>query len=269
MSEQPTQGWLRRLLTYVLRHRRDVSVAFGAAVLGAACQAGAPLLERQIVDGVIVEGNESLLPWLIALVVVAAGAFLAAHLRRYRGGKVALEVQYDLRNEMQAHLQRMDFTNLDRMPTGQLVARASSDTTLVQGLLMFIPMMSGNVLLMVLSLGVMLWLSPPLALVSLIIAPALLAVSYRMRTKIFPATWDAQQREGEVIQIGDEAVLVAGQRAQRAAGGGQGLALAVQEAVQERHADNGQRPLACAAKQKPAIKLHDCLLLLGRDLGRG
>ena len=107
---------------------------------------------------------------------------------------------------MQAHLQRMDFANLDRMPTGQLVARASSDTTLVQGLLMFIPMMSGNVLLMVLSLGVMLWLSPPLALVSLIIAPALLIVSYRMRTKIFPATWDAQQREGEVIQIVDEAV---------------------------------------------------------------
>jgi ATP-binding cassette subfamily B protein len=200
------QGWLRRLLTYVLRHRRDVSVAFAAAVLGAACQAGAPLLERQIVDGVIVEGTSSLLPWLIALVAVAAGAFLAAHLRRYRGGKVALKVQYDLRNEMQAHLQQMDFASLDRMPTGQLVARASSDTTLVQGLLMFIPMMSGNVLLMVLSLGVMLWLSPPLALVSLIIAPALLAISYRMRTRIFPATWDAQQREGEVIQIVDEAV---------------------------------------------------------------
>jgi ATP-binding cassette, subfamily B, bacterial len=200
------EGWLRRLLGYVLRHRADVSVAFSAAVLGAACQAGAPLLERQIVDGVIVERSESLLPWLIALVAVAAGAFLAAHLRRYRGGKVALEVQYDLRNEMQAHLQQMDFAALDQMPTGQLVARASSDTTLVQGLLMFIPMMSGNVLLMVLSLGVMLWLSPPLALVSLIIAPALLAVSYRMRTRIFPATWDAQQREGEVIQIVDEAV---------------------------------------------------------------
>ncbi|HEX4732095.1 MAG TPA: ABC transporter ATP-binding protein, partial [Solirubrobacterales bacterium] len=201
-----SEGWLRRLVGYVMRRRNDVAVALFAAVLGAACQAGAPLLERQIVDGVIIEHSESLLPWLIALVVVGVGAFLGAHLRRYRGGKVALGVQYDLRNEMQAHLQKMDFKNLDQMPTGQLVARASSDTTLVQGLLMFIPMMSGNVLLMVLSLGVMLWLSPPLALVSLIIAPALMVVSYRMRTKIFPATWDAQQREGEVIQIVDEAV---------------------------------------------------------------
>jgi ATP-binding cassette subfamily B protein len=205
-ADARTSGWLRRLVGYVLRHRTDVAISFGAAVLGAACQAGAPLLERQIVDGVIVERSESLLPWLIALVVVAAGAFLGAHLRRYRGGKVALEVQYDLRNEMQSHLQKMDFAALDGMPTGQLVARASSDTTLVQGLLMFIPMMSGNLLLMVLSLGVMLWLSPPLALVSLIIAPALIAVSYRMRTRIYPASWDAQQREGEVIQIVDEAV---------------------------------------------------------------
>ncbi len=205
-TETRTPGWLRRLGGYVLRHRRDVAIAFSAAVLGAACQAGAPLLERQIVDGVIIEGSEPLLPWLLALLAVAIGAFVGANQRRYRGGKVALEVQYDLRNEMQAHLQTMDFAALDRMPTGQLVARASSDTTLVQGLLMFIPMMSGNVLMLLLSLGVMLWLSPPLALVSLIIAPALLVVSYRMRTRIFPATWDAQQREGEVIGLVDEAV---------------------------------------------------------------
>jgi len=104
VSEPAQQRWVRRLVGYVMRRRRDVAVALFAAVLGAACQAGAPLLERQIVDGVIVERSESLWPWLIALVLVGAGAFLGAHLRRYRGGKVALGVQYDLRNEMQAHL---------------------------------------------------------------------------------------------------------------------------------------------------------------------
>ncbi|HEY4277138.1 MAG TPA: ABC transporter ATP-binding protein [Conexibacter sp.] len=201
-----TPGWARRLGGYVLRHRRDVVISFGAAVLGSACQAAVPLLERQIVDDAIISRSAPLLPWLIGLLAVAAASFVFAYLRRFRGGRVALKVQYDLRNEMHAHLQRMDFSNLDRMPTGQIVARASSDTTLVQGLLAFLPLMSGNVLLMVLSLGVMIVLSPPLALVSLIIAPALLLVSYRMRTRIFPATWEAQQREGDVIQIVDEDV---------------------------------------------------------------
>ena len=90
------------------------------------------------------------------------------------------------------------------MPTGQLVARANSDSTLVQGLLSFFPIMSSNVLLLLLSLGVMLYLSPLLALVSLVVAPSLLIVSYRMRWRIFPATWDGQQREGELVQIVDE-----------------------------------------------------------------
>ena len=60
----------------------------------------------------------------------------------------------------------MDLDNLNRMPTGQLVARANSDSTLVQGLLAFFPIMSGNVLLLLLSLAVMFYLSPLLALVS-------------------------------------------------------------------------------------------------------
>jgi ATP-binding cassette subfamily B protein len=89
------------------------------------------------------------------------------------------------------------------MPTGQLVARANSDSTLVQGLLSFFPIMSSNVLLLLLSLGVMLYLSPLLALVSVVVAPSLLIVSYRMRWRIFPATWDGQQREGDLIQIVD------------------------------------------------------------------
>jgi ATP-binding cassette subfamily B protein len=190
----------------MLRHRRDVVLALAAAVLGSACQIVVPLIARQIVDNVIVEHNAALWPWLVLLVIVAAASFGFAYVRRYRGGRVALAVQYDLRNDMHDHLQTLDFANLDRMPTGQLVSRANSDSTIVQGFLSFFPIMSGNILLMALSLGVMLYLSPLLAVVSLVVAPLLLVVSYRMRWRVFPATWDGQQREGDVAQIVDEDV---------------------------------------------------------------
>ena len=49
-------------------------------------------------------------------------------------------------------------------------------------------------------------LSPLLAVVSLVVAPCLLLVSYRLRSRVFPATWDAQQREGELVQVVDEDV---------------------------------------------------------------
>jgi ATP-binding cassette subfamily B protein len=203
---QPRKGWVRRLGGYLLRHKRNLLIAVGAAVVGSAAQAVVPLVERQIVDNVIVHHRSPLWPWLAALLALGAVGFVAAYLRRYRGGRVALDVQYDLRNEMHDHLQSLDFTNLDRMPTGQLVARANSDSTLVQGLLSFLPIMTGNVLLMLVSLAIMFYLSPLLAVVSLIVAPSLLVVSYRMRWKVFPATWDGQQREGDVAQIVDEDV---------------------------------------------------------------
>ena len=42
------------------------------------------------------------------LVVVAVARFGFTYLRRYRGGRVGLEVQYDLGNAMHDHLQTMD-----------------------------------------------------------------------------------------------------------------------------------------------------------------
>ncbi len=66
--------------------------------------------------------------------------------------------------------------------------------------------MFGNLLLMLMSLVIMFWLSPLLACIGLVIAPALFVVSYRLRIKVFPASWDGQQREGEVAEIVDEDV---------------------------------------------------------------
>ncbi len=199
-------GWLRRLGGYLWRHRANVLISVIAAVLGSACQVATPLIARQIVDGVIVAKTAPLLPWLGLLIALAVIAFGFSYLRRYRGGRVALDVQNDLRNEMHDHLQRLDAATLDTMPTGQLVARANSDSALVQGLLNFLPLVTGNLLMMVLSLVVMFVLSPLLAIVSLAVVPGLLVVSYRMRRRVFPATWDGQQREGDLAEIVDEDV---------------------------------------------------------------
>lgn len=199
-------GWMRRLLPYLRPHRRAIAISLGAAVVGSAAQAAAPLIARQILDNVILHHRSPMAPWLGALIGIGALTFLAAHLRRYQGGRVALDVQYDLRNAMYDRLMELDFSSHDRMPTGQLVSRANSDSTLVQGLLAFFPNVSGNLLLLVSSLVIMVILSPLLAVVSLIVAPALLLISYRMRSQIFPATWDGQQKEGEVAQIVDEDV---------------------------------------------------------------
>ncbi len=207
-SETPEQqaGWIRRLASQVWVHRTNVLISFGAAVLGSLGQAVVPLVARKIVDDVIGQDGALLWPWLLLLVVIAGLVLAFAYLRRYRGGLVGIAVQYDLRNRMHDHLLTLDEQSLSHLSTGQVVARANSDTALVQGLLNFLPLVTGNLLMMVVSLAVMFVLSPLLALVGLVIAPALFVVSYRMRLKVFPATWDGQQREGEVAEVVDEDV---------------------------------------------------------------
>jgi ATP-binding cassette subfamily B protein len=114
---------VRRLGGYVLRHKGDLVIAFSGAIVASAAQVVVPLVARQIVDNVILRHASPLAPWLSLLLGLAVVTFVGGYFRRYRGGRVALEVQFDLRNAMHEHLQALDFANLDRMPTGQLVAR--------------------------------------------------------------------------------------------------------------------------------------------------
>jgi ATP-binding cassette subfamily B protein len=199
-------GWIRRLAAYVLRYRGGLLLATIGALVGSACAITTPLIARQIVDHVIGTDSGGLVPWIGALLGFAALNFAAGAVRRYNGGRVSLRVQTDLRNDLQAHLQRLDFGTLGRLPTGQLVSRSSSDSALVAAVLNFLPVVGGNLVTLVLALCVMLVLSPLLAVVGLAMVPALFLVSYRMRLRTFPATWDAQQREGELVQIVDEDV---------------------------------------------------------------
>ena len=199
-------GWLRRMLPFLMAHKRNVYVAFGVSILGQAVAALTPVVEKTIVDDVVINHRRPLAPWLILLIAAGLFGFGAAFVRRYIGGRVSLDVQYDLRNAVYERLQRLDFASHDQLQTGQLVSRANSDVGLLQGLLMFMPIMLGNLVFLVMALAMMVYYSPPLTIVALLAVPAMLAVTLRLRTTIFPASWDAQQRAGEVAGVVDEAV---------------------------------------------------------------
>ncbi|MGI8753930.1 MAG: ABC transporter ATP-binding protein [Acidimicrobiales bacterium] len=202
----PRRGWIRRLAPWLRPHRRKVILAFGFALIGSAITAAVPAVERQVIDNVIIAHRSPLAPWMIVLAIAAVVTFGAAYVRRFVGGRVGLDVQYDLRNAIYDQLQRLDFARHDQLQTGQLVSRANSDVALLQGLLAFLPLMAGNVLLLIGSLVIMFVYSPLLAVVSLLVVPGLFFTALRMRERTFPANWDSQQREGEVAVVVEEAV---------------------------------------------------------------
>ncbi len=189
-----------------MRKRRTVILAFGAALIGMALNAVTPLIVRDVVDNVILHHRQTLLPWVIALLVIGAARLGFGFIRRYEGGRMQVDVQYDLRTEVYTALQRLDGAKQDDLRTGQVVSRAISDLQLVQGMLGWLPLLTGNLLLFLLSLGIMLFLSPLLTVVALALGPALWLVAYRSRRRLFPANWDAQQRVADVAGVVEAAV---------------------------------------------------------------
>ncbi|MFD3583302.1 ABC transporter ATP-binding protein [Streptomyces sp. NPDC058683] len=200
------QGWARRLAGYAWRHPRYVVLALGSSLAGMAVLAFVPLITKVIIDDVIGDHSRAMGPWAGALIGAAVLVYATTYVRRYYGGRLALDVQHDLRTEMYGTITRLDGRRQDELSTGQVVGRATSDLQLIQGLLFMLPMTIGNVLLFLISLGIMAWLSPPLTLVALAVAPALYWIAKRSRGKLHPATWYAQAQAAAVAGVVDGAV---------------------------------------------------------------
>ena len=199
-------GWLRRLAGYCWRHRRGTTLALGGALLATAATAAVPLVQRAIIDNSVITHRYPVAPLAGALTLLALLGFLGAYLRRYRGGQLSLDVQHDLRTELFGSLSRLDGARQDELHTGQVVSRAISDLSMVQGLLGMLPMLAGSTVLLLLSLAIMLVLSPVLTLVALAAGPALWLVTLAARRRIFPSSWYAQQQAAAVAGVVDGAV---------------------------------------------------------------
>jgi ATP-binding cassette, subfamily B, bacterial len=183
-----------------------VVIGLGGALVATVATASIPLVQRRVIDDVIVTHRESVWPLAALLLIAAAVNFGGIYLRRYNGGRVSLDVQHDLRTELFDSLSRLDGARQDEIHTGQLVGRSISDLNMVQGILSMVPITLGNLALFVLSLGIMVVLSPVLTIVTVCVAPALWMIALASRRRLFPASWDAQQQTGDVAGIVDEAI---------------------------------------------------------------
>ncbi|MFR9806726.1 ABC transporter ATP-binding protein [Pseudonocardia sp. RS010] len=199
-------GWLRRLARECLRHRGVTIGALVASVFGVSLDAAGPLLTRVAVDDAVRGVTDVLLPIVLAILGLAVVRFTASFLRRYLAGRMALDVQHDLRRQVFASVQRLDGRRQDALRTGQVASRAITDLQQVQSLLSMVPLTAGTVALVIASVAAMLWLSPLLTVVSLVMLPLAAYVTSRTRRSLFPATWSAQQRAADVAQQVEETV---------------------------------------------------------------
>ncbi|MFI9012143.1 ABC transporter ATP-binding protein [Actinosynnema sp. NPDC053489] len=201
-----SDGWIRRLARACWEHRALVVLSVLAAVVGVGLQAVGPLLIKVAVDDAVAGRTDRLAVLAVVLVGLELLTFGSAFLRRYLGGRLAVDVQHDLRQAVFGAVQRLDGPKQDALRTGQVVSRSITDLQLVNSLLSMTPLALGTVVFAVAAIVAMLWLSPLLTVIALVIVPAVGLVAARSRLTLFPATWSAQQRAADVAQHVEETV---------------------------------------------------------------
>jgi len=205
LTAPPKPGWIVRLLRYCRRYPYTTALA-AAGSCALSLNSLTPLLTKTVIDE-IQQNRTAAIPWaVLGLVGVALALFATTFLRRWSAGRLSLNVQHDLRQDVFTAIQRLDGPGQDRLRTGQVVSRASSDLQMVQGLMSMVPMAVGQLLLIVVSLVLMVTLSPLLTVCALVVVPAAVYLTRVTRTTIFPATWAAQQAAADVADIVEEDV---------------------------------------------------------------
>ena len=199
--------WFRRILRDLRPHRRLVLLALGGALLGALTAILVPVIVRDVVDRALDRGTAHVAAGVAALIGLAVLRGVATWMRRWFGGRVAIEAETDLRRRLHQHLQQLDPVTHGALSQGQVVSRANADVTMINQLISTIPLVSSSVVQLVISIAVMITLSPLLTVVVLSMLPALWLAGGQLRKWVYPSSLDAQSKQGDLANIADESIV--------------------------------------------------------------
>ena len=203
---------LRQLWRTARKTPVTVALALISTLMVTLCDIVIPLITATAIDSATAAdgghsaGGVSITTVVVLLVVAALVRYLFQFGRRYTAGRLSNTVQHQLRVEILRSLQRLDGPGQDRLRTGQVVSRSISDLNLTQAMVAMMPLIVGHVLKIVITLGVMLWISPLLTLIAVVLLPLLAWLTMMSRPTLFAATWAAQQAVADLSTHVEETV---------------------------------------------------------------
>ena len=139
---------------------------------------------------------------ILAVVLVRWGL---TYLRRIIAGRVSLGIEYDLRERMYSHLQRLELGFFDRQQTGQLMSRVTVDLQAVRFFLGYgLVFILQSALTLVLAGIAMIIINPALGLIAMAPVPFVVFISQRYGRAARPAIQEVQQRIAELTANAEE-----------------------------------------------------------------
>ncbi len=192
----PTGGWdgerasretrgrnLRGLIALLRPYRLRAAITFVALLVGTAASLAPPLLAKAAIDSGIEKHDTAALVAIVLAFLVAAGLLWAmTYVQTYLVGWVGQRVLADLRIRIFTHLQTLPIGFYESRPAGVLISRITNDVEALDSLVTdSVVTLFQSTLILLGTIGVLLYLDTKLALLTFLIFPILAGASLWFR----------------------------------------------------------------------------------------
>ncbi|MFQ6007986.1 MAG: ABC transporter ATP-binding protein [Candidatus Zixiibacteriota bacterium] len=177
---------MKRLLGYLRPYRLVVAVAVVLLLLGSVFQISLTVLTQIGIDDYIKTGDAAgfkliALIYFAAILLVLATSYAQLYLTMWLGQKV----QHDIRMQIFTHLQKLHVGFFDKNPVGRLVTRVTNDVNVLNEMFSSgVVTIIGDIFMLVLIVGALLYYDWQLALITFTVLPLLVTATFVFKAKV-------------------------------------------------------------------------------------
>lgn len=205
------QNWtytLKRIFDFVAEQKMLLFIVLLLVVLSSAFALVGPFIIGRLIDQFI-DGSSltQLSYWLYGLAVIYLLYSLASYFQNYWMVSIAQQTVFRIRTQLYGHFFKLPLRFFDKRKHGELMSRATNDIETISSTLnsAFIQVVS-SILTLTGTVAVMLWLSPLLTLITMLIVP-LMFYGMRWITKRTSLLFKQQQAAiGEMNGLIEESI---------------------------------------------------------------
>jgi ABC-type multidrug transport system fused ATPase/permease subunit len=208
-----------RLLGFLRSYKRGLATSWALASVAMVMTVALPYLTGRAVDALrtgavhaqhhqLAARNHDRHTLLLVSLAIAAAVLVRwalTYTRRMIAGRVSLGIEYDLRELIYGHLQRLELSFFDHQQTGQLMSRATVDLQAVRFFLGYgLVFILQSALTLMLAGVAMILINPRLGLIAIAPVPFVVVISQRYGRRARPAIQEVQQRIAELTANAEE-----------------------------------------------------------------
>lgn len=196
-------SFFKRLVGYISKNWFALAISVSCMAITTFISIYVPQLSRSVINEVIGANKyENLLSMVLQILGLTGVLGFFMFIQRYANGYFSQKVIYDIRNDVFASLQRQSFAFYDKIQTGQLISRTTTDVERIKRFLgMQMTGLVSSILLVVGAITSMISMNFKLTLVSIAVLPFVFIAIYFFGKKIRPVSHSEREHYGKLTSV--------------------------------------------------------------------